>query len=190
MDFIAHGLWGGALAKAANKNNLTKKPIRIRWFVFWSIIPDFFTFTLLTVWFFGSILGGYATLANLPHFQISEPMPQDTYLILRLTNWFYNFSHSLVVFFAIFAIAIVFFKRKGAPWAMTGWLVHILIDIPTHSYKFFPTPFLWPLSQWKFDGISWSTPWFEIINYSLIIIVYFWFYRRWLKGKERTIIKT
>ncbi|MBI2662668.1 hypothetical protein HYX11_04380 [Candidatus Woesearchaeota archaeon] len=25
---------------------------------------------------------------------------------------------------------------------MLAWLGHIIIDIPTHSYKFYPTPFL------------------------------------------------
>jgi len=138
MDFLAHGLWGGIVVKAVNKHRITKKPIRLRWFVFWSIIPDIFTFTILFLWFLGSILAGYSTLAALPHYQIVEPMPSDTYLIMRLTNWLYNFSHSLIIFFAIFVIATVFLKKKkGVPWAMTGWFMHILIDIPTHSYKFF-----------------------------------------------------
>lgn len=183
MDLFSHGLWGGIIAKTANKNHLTKKPIRMRWFIFWSIIPDFFTFTILFVWFLGSIMAGYATFSDLPHYQITEPMAEDTYLIMRLTHWLYNFSHSLVVFVIFFALA--FWRMKIVPWAMTGWLIHVLIDIPTHSYKFFPTPFLWPLSQWKFDGISWSSPWFEIINYSLIILVYFWLYRKWLKGSDK-----
>jgi len=70
---------------------------------------------------------------------------------------------------------IVFFVRR-VPWEVGGWLVHILIDIPSHSYKFYPTPFLWPFSEWKFDGWSWGAPIFMIINYSLIIGVYVLFY--------------
>ncbi|OGZ34733.1 MAG: hypothetical protein A2174_02215 [Candidatus Portnoybacteria bacterium RBG_13_41_18] len=179
MDLISHGLWGGIITKAANKRKFTKKPIKVRWFIFWSIVPDVFTFTIIFMWFFGSILAGFGSLASLPHYQITEPMPENTHLIINLTHWLYNFSHSLVVFLAVFSITSL--RKRGALWVMTGWLAHILIDIPTHSYKFFPTPFLWPLSDWKLDGISWSSPWFEIINYSLIAIVYFWLYRRWLK---------
>ena len=185
MDFIAHGLWGGIIAKTANKHQITKKPAPIHWFVFWSIIPDIFTFTILFAWFFGSILAGYGSFANLSHYQITEPMPQNTHLIINLTHWLYNFSHSLVVFLAVFAI--VFLKKRGAPWVMAGWLTHILIDIPTHSYKFFPTPFLWPLSQWKFDGWAWSTPEFVIFNYLLIAVIYFWLYRRWLRKKDKAV---
>ncbi|TSC53864.1 MAG: hypothetical protein LiPW39_15 [Parcubacteria group bacterium LiPW_39] len=179
MDLFAHGLWGGIIAKVAKNKKFTTQPFKAKWFVFWSIIPDVFTFTILFTWFLGSILAGYGSFANLSHYQMTEPMSQDTYLIFRLTNWLYNFSHSLVIFLAIFAIA--FLKKRGAPWAMAGWLSHILIDIPTHSYKFFPTPFLWPLSQWKFDGWSWSAPEFVILNYILITVVYFWLYRRRLK---------
>jgi len=179
MDVIAHGLWGGIIAKTANKHKLTKKPVKISWFIFWSILPDIFTFTFLVAWFLGSILLGFGTLANLPHFQVSEPMPQDTYFVVQLTHWLYNFSHSLIIFLVVFAV--VSLRKKGFAWVITGWLFHILIDIPTHSYKFFPTPFLWPLSNWKFDGISWSSPWFEVVNYLLIVVVYFWLYRRWLR---------
>ena len=185
MDILAHGLWSGIIAKTANKHGLNKKPLKIRRFIFWSIFPDIFTFTFIFVWFFGSILLGYGTLANLPHYQITEPMPQNTYFVLQITHWLYNFSHSLVIFLAVFAVASL--KKKGAPWVMTGWLTHILIDIPTHSYAHFPTPFLWPLSNWKFDGISWSNPWFGIVNYALIILVYFWLYRRWLHKKEKKV---
>jgi hypothetical protein len=70
-------------------------------------------------------------------------------------------------------------------WAMLGWLVHILIDIPTHSYQFYPTPFLWPLSSWKFNGISWGQKWFMIANYSTIVIAYaaLYFWSRKAKNK-------
>lgn len=56
---------------------------------------------------------------------------------------------------------------------MSAWAIHILIDIPTHSDKFFPTQFLWPLSNYKFYGIIWATPWFMIINYGALVIAFF-----------------
>ncbi len=111
MDLFAHGLWGGIMAKTANKKQITKKPISLKWFIFWNIIPDIFTFTILFTWFLGSILVGYGSFANLPHYQITEPMSQNTHLIINLTYWLYNFSHSLVVFLAVFAIA--FLRKKS-----------------------------------------------------------------------------
>lgn len=182
MDILAYGLWAGLTVKAVNKKDLAKKRIKLGWFIFWSIMPDIFTFTLIFFWFAGSILLGYGSLKNLPHFQIIEPMPEGTYLVAQITSWLYNFSHSLVIFVIIFALVFLFWKK--IPWAMAGWLLHILIDIPTHSYDCFPTPFLWPLSQWKMDGWAWSTWHFEVFNYLILIIFYIWLYRRWLKNDK------
>ncbi len=72
-------------------------------------------------------------------------------------------------------------RPRRFPYELLGWLLHILIDIPTHSYSFYPTPFLWPISQYKFDGISWGTPWFMIVNYSSLAISYLVL---WWKGKR------
>ncbi len=76
----------------------------------------------------------------------------------------------LIIFVAVFAI--VWFLLRRPVWELGGWFLHILIDIPTHSYKFFPTPFLWPVSDLKIDGISWGTQWFMILNYGSLLILY------------------
>ncbi len=68
--------------------------------------------------------------------------------------------------------------KRGAVWELGGWLLHILIDIPTHSYKFYPTPFLWPIAGTKFDGLPWDTIWFQLINYSTLLIVFILLSRR------------
>ena len=96
----------------------------------------------------------------------------------------YNITHSLVVFFLVFILVSWLSKRFF--WSMTAWAMHILIDIPTHSYNFFPTPFLWPISSYKVDGISWGTPWFMVVNYSAIVITYvIIYYRMSTKRKEK-----
>jgi hypothetical protein len=43
-------------------------------------------------------------------------------------------------------------------WILAAWGLHILIDIPTHSLALFPTPFLWPVSDFKVNGIGWDNP--------------------------------
>jgi hypothetical protein len=60
---------------------------------------------------------------------------------------------------------------------MLGWALHILIDIPTHSLRFFATPFLWPLSDYRFNGISWGNRWFMLANYTALAIVYILLWR-------------
>ena len=53
---------------------------------------------------------------------------------------------------------------------MLAWPMAILMDVISHTRDFLPTPFLWPLTDWKFDGVSWGSPKFMIINYVLITI--------------------
>lgn len=68
---------------------------------------------------------------------------------------------------------------------MGAWFLHILMDIPTHTYRFYPTPFLWPVSDVKLNGFSWATPWFMIVNYSIIILIYLYFY---LKKQKKDVV--
>jgi len=38
---------------------------------------------------------------------------------------------------------------------LSAWTLHILVDIPTHSRQRWGPQFLWPLSDYAVDGISW-----------------------------------
>jgi hypothetical protein len=54
--------------------------------------------------------------------------------------------------------------------------LHVIMDVPTHSYEFFPTPVLWPLAAWKFDGRQWMTPGILVPNFVVLILLYgLWF---------------
>jgi hypothetical protein len=46
------------------------------------------------------------------------------------------------------------------------------MDIPTHTSDFFPTHFLYPLSNVHVNGMSWGSPWFMLLNYSVLLIIY------------------
>ena len=93
----------------------------------------------------------------------------------------YQFSHSLVIFVAVFGI--VWLIRHEPSWVMLGWPLHILIDIPTHTTRFFATPFLWPISSYQFDGISWGQRWFLILNYSALASAYLYLLIRRLRQR-------
>ena len=174
MDIFSHGLWAGAACKVANKK--IKDPLKVRLAIFWGVFPDILSFAPVFIWLFWNMIFGNLNFGDLHRPDTTEPVARDTLPIFKITSLLYSVSHSAILFFAFFALVFLILRRPV--WEMGGWLLHILIDIPTHSYKFYPTPFLWPFSEWKFDGFSWGQPWFLIINYSVILIVYLFLRKR------------
>lgn len=157
MDVLSHGLWGGGIFGQRSKRSF--------WTAFlFGIGPDFFSFGI----FSGMILLG----------QVSGPDwsggPPDPNMVPQYIHTLYNITHSLFVFVLIFAF--VFCLRKKPMYEMLAWPLHILMDIPTHSTKFFPTPFLWPLFDYRVDGIPWSHPWIFFPNWILLIVLYLYFF--------------
>ncbi len=185
MDIFAHGLWTAAAAKAVNIKLAEKKQklLSIPWTTFWGVFPDLFAFAIPFVYIFSGLLSGSLHLSDIPRPHQVEPPTAGTYRVIRLAQQLYNISHSAVIFAAVFLLAWLILRRPV--WELCGWILHILIDIPTHSYQFYPTPVFWPLSSWKFtDGFSWSVPWFMIANYSAIVVVYYiLFFRK--RSKDR-----
>ena len=149
MDIFAHGLWTFAVFHK-------KKYVWLA--VLFGVLPDLLSFGILFV-------------SNLLRKGLSFPRgppPVET-----LPKWLfsaYNMTHSLFVFGLVFLL--IFLITKQWFWPLTAWAIHILIDIPTHSTRFFPTPFLWPVSDFRFNGISWATPWFMLINYGALLVVF------------------
>ena len=147
MDVFAHGLWTYALYH--------KK--KYKWIAaFFGIMPDLIAFAQFFIFelFTRTLNFGKPSLQKIPN-----------YVFIG-----YNFTHSLIIFFIV--LIIIYFITRKIPWIIGGWLIHILIDIPTHTKEFFPTPFLWPISNYKLSVINWSNKYFMIINYSLLIMVY------------------
>ena len=179
MDVFSHGLWSVAIYKGANIK--AKQRMKAWLAVLFGVFPDVFSFAPIFIWLFGGLIFGYSNFYDFPKYDEMEPTKPDTVLIFKITSLLYNFSHSLAAFSVIFGIAYLIFKRPV--WEMLAWLLHILIDIPTHNYKFYPTPFLWPASDFKFDGFSWSEPWFMILNYSALIIVFILLRKKYKKNK-------
>jgi hypothetical protein len=160
MDIISHGLWGGVVLGR-------KRRIDFIFAFAFSVLPDIFAEGIMFLLIF---LG----LDNMPGLEYGHPDITDFPVYAQN---FYNTSHSLIVFIVIFTIAWIVRRKAFLPLA--AWGIHILIDIPTHSYKLFPTPFLWPVSDFKIDGISWDSPVILIPDIALLIILYsFWFYKQ------------
>ena len=168
MDIFSHGLWAGAGAQAVNLKK--EKPLRVWLAAVWGVFPDLFAFAISFVYLNSIRLTGGTVPRLVRPGEIEPPIGQEPF-IMRLTHHLYNISHSLLIFFVVFLLVVWFFRRPV--WEMSAWLLHILMDIPSHSYAFFPTPFLWPFSDFKVSGIPWATPVFFWTNYALIGITYF-----------------
>lgn len=157
MDTLSHALWGGVAFGRRNKRSFLLAS-------FFGFAPDIFSFGIL---FAANILG----ISERPNF---ENGPPDMSSIPAYVDSLYNATHSLIIFALVFGLVWVI--RKKPLKEMGGWIFHILLDIPTHSTAFFATPFLWPLSSYKFDGEPWGNPWIFFPNVILLIATYSYFY--------------
>lgn len=167
MDILAHTLWTTAAARKVNA--IAKKKgklyqLNLVWTAFWGIFPDLFAFSIpFFIAFYKVIVEG----KNFISFDNQHKVADG----LNLSHSLYQYSHSLVIFVLVFIIFWVI--RRRPPWVIMGWALHILIDIPSHSLAFFPTPFLFPISEYHFPyGIAWSNTWFMILNYSALLVVW------------------
>ncbi len=166
MEIVAHGLWAAAAVVGARKK--THVRAHLGWTVWWAAFPDVLAFGV-------PIIAGLALMA-VGRAGETHHFPPRAHLGLPL----YPAAHSLIVFAAVFGLTCLALRRIA--YSMLGWLMHILIDIPTHSYSYYATRFLWPVSGFGIDGIAWWTPWFWVATYVALATVYFLMWRMgWLK---------
>lgn len=160
MDVLAHALWTNAVFYKKYGEEKLQRYMAVAF----GVLPDLAVFAPAFVYM----------IFSKSHFSI-ESFNSGLW-VFRYAAAGYNFTHSLVIFTAV--MIVVTLIRKGKQyWPMWGWALHILIDIPSHR-GFYETPFLFPLSGYKFDhGVSWGHPLFMLINYSLLAAVYLvWFF--------------
>ncbi len=152
MDTLSHALWGKGLFGYR----------KYRWYSFlFGALPDLFSFGIYFIhgiFFSSSPVMGRPTRSEIPEWVYS----------------LYDISHSMVI--ASIVIFIVYKINKEFAFPMLAWPAHIILDFFTHSIEFFPTPILWPISDFKFDGIPWSNPIIFFTNVLLIFLLFI--YRR------------
>jgi len=154
MDYLAHGLWSYILFHKIKK---------IWYAIFFGLLPDNLSWTIFLI--YNLIIGK----------GLGPPVPT---LIPGWVFTLYNISHSLIITAIVFLAIFLIYKK--IPIYMYAWPAAIIIDIFTHTRDFLPTPFLWPLSEWRFPGISWASLAFMSINYIIIItlLIYIQYKRR------------
>ncbi len=151
MDVFAHGLWGGITFGRKKFFGLA---------MLFGVLPDLLAFGPFFVikLVHRTLQFGKPNLADIPSWVFSS----------------YDLSHSL--FTALVLYGIIRYFNQTLAYTFLAYPLHILCDIFTHSKSFFPTPFLFPVSDFKVGGIFWGNPVFMIVNYAAIITAYALFF--------------
>jgi len=163
MDILAHGLWGGFAIGWKKRFGLA--------FLF-SVAPD-------VLWSVSTLIEvGVLFIVN------SGDLRGVRFPGLWTDNVYYC-THSLIIIGAIWLV--LWFTRRKIAIPFLAWPLHILIDILTHGTGRFPTLFLFPLSDYAFDGIRWQQHWFMIANYTgLLVVALAWIFYRQKKRKAES----
>lgn len=170
MDVASHGLWGGVFFGRKNRKDFCLA------FIF-GVAPDMLSFGI----FFAQRIysRGFDFLSGPPPVSIIPPYVSSMY----------NITHSLIIFATTFFLVWIIRKKIFLP--MFAWGFHVFLDIFTHSTQFFPTPFLWPISNYAFNGIPWGHPVIWFPNAGLLIVFYalFWRKKRLLRSAKTIVSK-
>jgi len=84
----------------------------------------------------------------------------------RWIETLHHASHSLPVALAM-ATIVRMLSGRWPRQALAAWVLHIALDMPTHSRRFWGPRFLWPLSDVAVDGV----PWAEITSRALATVL-------------------
>jgi hypothetical protein len=84
-------------------------------------------------------------------------------------------THSALVAGAVTQLLCTIQRALWVP--LFGWWSHIVIDVFTHSADHYPSPVLYPITQWGFDGFAWNTPWFLVLSCAVLCAVGWWLWR-------------
>lgn len=171
MDIFSHGLWAGAILGRKKKKKFFVVALI-------SMLPDLFSIGI----FWLCVLFGISSMPTWSNWHL------DYSSLPSYIDPLYNMSHSLWVFFLVYLLVWIIKARPCQP--LLAWGLHILIDIPSHSIFHFPTPFLWPLSNYRYDGISWVENIFLIPDIVILLTVYlgYFLYVKYKARQERRLI--
>tara|TARA_Y100001958_G_C21078880_1_gene435890 strand:+ start:405 stop:848 length:444 start_codon:yes stop_codon:yes gene_type:complete len=125
--------------------------------IFWSTLPDIIGFSR----YFSRI--GYDYLKNIDKKKFNWPNPD----LMDQTDWkLYDISHSLIFWFIM-----LFVLKKKEIYAS---IISVTLDIFLHDKKEWRGPkFLYPISEYNFDGIRWDSPLGFTITLTIITLLYF-----------------
>lgn len=62
------------------------------------------------------------------------------------------------------AIAVRLVQGRWPVLALRAWCLHILVDIPTHTRQPWGPKFLWPFSNFAYNGVAWTDVLYKIVG--------------------------
>lgn len=152
MTFLEHGLYGGAIAYAAN-------PHLFWWGVAAGILPDIPP-SVLAVY-----KAGPKNTFKRVYYGGKDELPEYVYKL-------YDITHSFVT--TTFLFLFLFLINRNLPILAAAYGFHIVCDIPFHNSRF-STRFLYPLSNFHIHGYSETKhKWVIAAQYPILAIIY-WF---------------
>ena len=160
MDILAHTLWAAMGAQAARRSySLTPRTVGLTAGL--AAMPDLGHMLPVVGWAVfgdGSATKLWAYAVALPG---QEPaMPS---MVAMLSHHLHCTLHSAIVAGVVTLLLWAVLRALWIP--LLGWWSHILIDIFTHSFDYYPAPIFYPITQRGFDGIAGNSPWFIALNY-------------------------
>jgi hypothetical protein len=163
MDIVAHALWAGVgVALARRKMPIERRTAGLT--VALAVLPDVLQLLPLLAW----ILSTNGALETLSAYSLASPGTEPALppVVALVTHHLHCVAHSAIVAAAATAACWLWLRRFWLPLA--GWWLHVVIDVFTHSADFYPSPVLYPLTMWGFDGVAWNAPWFLAANYAAL----------------------
>jgi hypothetical protein len=175
MDELAHVLYTGAIFRIINLKRKILPKIKVWQGILWGLFPDLLAFTIPSiVLLYNLILATITKSSNATNENVAHQLFSNSSPLFTFTMSLYTLGHSIIIFLIIFGITYLIFKKPT--WVMAGWLIHILIDIPSHS-GYWATKFLWPISNVSLEGYAWWTNGkLVLISYILILIIYMYLF--------------
>ena len=174
MDIISHGLrWGITVGRKNNKEF---------WLSFaFGILPDFIAFGIPAIaMLFSIVFWGQA----IPDFHTGQHITTGA----NYVHTVYSITHSLITRAVVFGTLRLIFKKPIIP--CLARLFHILLDIPTHSLAFYATPFLRPISDYRFDGIPRHNRQILYPDIAILIVIYgIYFWRKYYLNRKKSYKK-
>ena len=157
MEIFSHLLWPLMLFR----NKLWRDEA-----LFFAVLPDISFLLILFYVFFGTPMdvGWDGAMYTMP----------DIY------RQFYFFMHSFVAL-GIGAFLIWMFNPRLLP-ALSGWFLHICMDIPMHDGEF-ATRFLYPiLPDFYISGLNWTD--YRVLAITYLLLLNFTVYSLWRERKK------
>jgi len=155
MDEISHALIGRIIS--INPKNSKKD---VFWTIFFSVLPDipFIAFYVFLIYING-------------RFPLNSDWINATSLYPNLNIITNLIPHSLV--FAFLIILPIVFLFKLPKLALYAYVIHILIDIPTHTGEW-SSKIFYPLSNYGINGLTSAWQWpikYMFISWLVLILV-------------------